>query len=86
MDKGVNMKGEFFSCNCGHHAISVTIDKPLVYIALWCIGFTGIKYSLWEKIKMCYYIFKKGHPYDDAIVLNKDDTNKLINLLNKING
>jgi hypothetical protein len=68
-------ENHIFLCSCGSEGLSVYgikwEDCPIeIEIAFWKYGH-DVPYTLKEKLRAIKYIFKKGHPYEDMVILNE---------------
>lgn len=81
----INMDEEFYICQCGCNAISVCkYDVDEVGITLWKQGYDGNHTSFKNRLRHAWYCLKNGHPYEDYVILNKKETQSLIERLKSI--
>ena len=69
----------FFECECGGEAISfeVDADDPAVYVSLWQRGYHHHPRSLWDRLRTCWRVLRKGRDVSDQIVLSRADAERL---------
>ena len=77
------MKTEIINCECLCHSLHVKVDKEYnsVNLGLWLYGFHDGKLSWNNRFK----VLLNGYADSDLIVLNKEELQKLINVLQKAN-
>lgn len=80
--------GGIFVCNCGSEMLSIEFsddgefkEGDFCSMSMWYYGHTY--YSFFDKIRMCWYIFRHGHPYTDNICFSRKQTKSIKKLLNK---
>lgn len=74
------MDRKFYECSCHSGGILLDFsDKEFdtIEISFWHQGFYGQVLSLKERIRRCWYILRKGTPYTDMMILNKEISRKL---------
>ena len=76
-------------CWCYGHMLEITFERWFadmeaeLIVALWNIGREGEQLGWKEKIRWCWHILKTGMPWNDSVMLKKDDVLKLTDFLNK---
>ena len=70
-------------CSCGSEIISLCKfdNEEEIYLSLYTLGQFSLKPTILERIKYCFYHLKTGKIYTDQIILDKNNTKKLINWL-----
>jgi len=61
---------------CKNEVLAVEVDKELAQIYLSMYRLTR-KSSFLNKLKMIWYIIRKGHPYIDSIILDSNTVKDL---------
>lgn len=81
----------FFRCDCGSHGLTIVKDDefedPLSYqieISLWNMGKFGPRLGFYEKIRWCWAILFGGGPWNDSVILTKEQAVELGEHLIKI--
>ena len=74
-------KRQIFQCECGCHAVFVTNwdDEDMVCFSMWRYGTP--RYSLKERLRAIWYILKRGHPYEDEVILDYPAAQELARFL-----
>lgn len=77
------METSIINCECLCHSLHVKVDKEYnsVNLGLWLYGFHNGKLSWKNRFK----VLLNGYADSDLIVLNKEELQKLINVLQKAN-
>jgi hypothetical protein len=80
------MKELFLPCECGSEILRVVYDEEdkEYYFSFYSIGHTKNN-PLIYKLKMIWRIITKGSPYEDNIILNLNECEKLVNFLDERN-
>lgn len=78
------MNEEFYICECGCDAISVTIDDDYVCLSMWTIEPDSEVFSWKNRIRLIWQIIKRGHPCLDSIILSKDKAKELADEITRI--
>jgi hypothetical protein len=80
---GMKMETSIINCECLCHSLHVKVDKEYnsVNLGLWLYGFHNGKLSWKNRFK----VLLNGYADSDLIVLNKEELQKLINVLQKAN-
>jgi hypothetical protein len=80
---GMKMETSIINCECLCHSLHVKVDKEYnsVNLGLWLYGFHDGKLSWNNRFK----VLLNGYADSDLIVLNKEELQKLINVLQKAN-
>ena len=76
---------QFIICDCNAHGLWVEKfdDVEGVYINLFERGVDGKKLPILERLRWCWRILSKGHPWTDMIVLDKNKQKELGEFLSK---
>jgi len=80
-----NDESIFLMCECYSHALFVEKfhDEPEVSISLFERGYDGKQIGFVERLRWCWRILTKGHPWTDSVILNKDNQKHLSDFLNE---
>lgn len=78
---------EFVICDCGTHAVQVSVFKPenheeSVYLSFWESGH-AIGISWRNRIRCIWHIIRTGTPWEDDVVLSREEATRLSTLLTK---
>jgi hypothetical protein len=75
------METSIINCECLCHSLHIRVDKDYncVNLGLWLYGFHNGKLSWKNRFKVLF----NGYADSDLIVLNKEELQKLINVLQK---
>ena len=80
--------GSIYVCNCGSEALAIEftddedfIEDDFCSMSMWYYGHAY--YTFFEKLRMCWYIFKRGHPYTDNICFSKKQAELIKSALEK---
>ncbi len=75
---------KFFICSCHSHALNLVKfnGEDECYISIWISGHQnpGWKY----KLRQIWHIIKTGTPYEDEVVLPKEEALNLSKYINKL--
>ena len=76
---------KFILCDCKTEGILLSEDKEinLMYLSFFQYSYNPTKMSLYQKLRYCWQVLIKGEPFDDEIVLNKENSRELVKELNK---
>ena len=76
------MKNIYIDCDCHSEIIRVEKHEKEFWFSFWQEGFScKEKYSIFERIKLAFRVFKYGHGYSDMIILSSDKVRNLIEFL-----
>ncbi|NLE03803.1 MAG: hypothetical protein GX638_03235 [Crenarchaeota archaeon] len=76
------MDKTFIECDCGSELLLLDHMKEEKLIALAMYTYSHGRQHPWKwRLGLIQNIFKKGYPYADSIVLNRDEAYKLANYL-----
>ena len=75
-------KEEFYVCVCGCTAISLSRwiydpDDTDINISMWARGLSNRNDSWRERLRHIWHIIRKGHPFEDNVILSKEDARRL---------
>jgi len=82
--------GRVYICSCGAEALAVEFPKDedpemqefdFCNIAIW-ETYHRSNVSFYQRLRYCWRILKRGHPYTDMICLNKSQVRKLTDYMN----
>ena len=74
----------FVECDCKTHLIGIETWDEATCLAFFEMGHCDDGHtSLKEKWRLIRQILKRGHPYLDMVVLNRNTVGKLIGILEK---
>jgi len=89
---------DFIQCECHGEGLIISDDYDIfsdndsfdnihnihymMYIALWSYGQQGKRLGIYQRLRWCWNILKKGLPWCDCVVLHIDALEKLCNSLN----
>lgn len=77
-----DIKMLFIKCCCSEEGLSITEEDGLFEISFWNKGFYDkTKLSLKQKFVWIFQIIFKKVPYNDMVILNKDEAKKLKDFL-----
>jgi hypothetical protein len=78
------MDKKIINCDCLCHSLHIRPDNEskTVDIAFWNYGFNDGKLNWRDRFKILF----DGFAYSDLVVLNKDELNKLIQVLEEVRG
>lgn len=78
-----NDKSIFVKCQCYSEGMSIDYDAQddQYYFAYWKQGMTNQALGWKEKIRHCWNIIKTGKPFNDEVIINQEDANKLSDFL-----
>ena len=81
--KTMTDKSIFIKCGCGGEGMGVDYDAEdkLYYFSYWSCGLSNKPLSWREKIRYCWNVLSKGKAFNDEIILNKEQINKLENFI-----
>lgn len=79
----------YLPCSCGTHMLVVERDEeleneiktPMWYFSFWSRGHDGEKMTWRNRIRTIWQILRKGHPYGDDLVYEKQDLTRLTRFL-----
>lgn len=66
---------KFYECECHTEGIMVSMDDEFdksICMAFFGHGYQGTKFTFFQKLRWCWRILKKGHPYEDEVMFDKD--------------
>ena len=77
------MKKEFILCDCESEILfcSRYPDEDCNYLAIYSYGLIREKPTLWDRLKYCWYHLRTGKKYEDMVILNRENAEKLANWL-----
>ena len=81
------MKNKFIKCACSSELISLEYwpDDKQVYLSIWQRGWgNNNKLTLFERLRWCWQILRKGCPYGDQIILQREEIRELVEHLSEI--
>ena len=83
-----NIEEEFYVCSCGANAISLLRwvgdpDDTDISISMWERGSSGREDSWHERLRHIWHIIRKGHPFEDEVILSQDDALRLLGKLSE---
>ena len=78
---------KFILCDCKTEGILLSEDEEvnLMYLSFFQYGYNPTKMSLYLKLRYCWQVLSKGKPFNDNIILNKENSKELVKELNKFN-
>lgn len=72
---------KYYECDCHHEGIMLRheIDEgfPQLELAFFSFGKVGENISLFERLRWCWYIIRRGFPYCDQIILRQETAREL---------
>ncbi len=76
----------WFMCSCGCKALHVIYDKEdnEVYLSMYGYGTVKRTSSLSYKLGMIWKLLREGTPYEDNLILEMEDVNRLKHLCESI--
>jgi len=83
------MKNNILYIECSCHSHLLTIEReiegvvPMWYVSYWSRGRRGEESGWVNKLRHIYKILKDGSPYNDDIILQKEEMEKLRDYLNE---
>ena len=77
------MKSIFIKCQCHGEGLGVDYDPDddYYYFSYWSNGLSNKNLSWKERLRYCWHILRKGKAFNDEVILNKEDANKLMKFL-----
>lgn len=77
------LQTSFIGCSCGSEIVRVDKDEQdgMTYISIYKFGYNRDLPTLWSKLKYCWHILKTGKIYGDQVVLYKEESDTLKNML-----
>ena len=82
-----SLEEEFYVCSCSATAISLSRykDDPIgeIHISMWEQGISARRDSWWERLRHIWHIIRKGHPFEDYLILSQEDAVSLTSKLNE---
>lgn len=73
----------YIRCDCGSEVLSLLYDSEIKMLELAVYSNSPFM-SLWQKIRYCWHLFVYGRPYNDQIMINKNQIQNLIKFLNSV--
>tara|TARA_R110000824_G_scaffold298350_2_gene486578 strand:- start:355 stop:636 length:282 start_codon:yes stop_codon:yes gene_type:complete len=72
----------FIKCACEGEGMGIDYDSSdgYYYFSYWSYGLSNRKMSWRDKIRYCWQVWK-GKPFNDELMLTKDQASKLENFL-----
>lgn len=74
----------YIPCECGTELLEITKETGYgeIYIAFYSYGHSN-QTGWGNRLKMIWKVLRTGSPYSDNIILNTEETNKLLDFLQK---
>ena len=77
----------YVKCSCYGEGIYVKYEQEdkLYYLSFFSLGYRAGKLSIIDRIRWVWQIFKNGKPFDDQVVLNKNEAKNLADFIRSKN-
>jgi len=78
-----NDKSIFIKCACQGEGMSIDYDSNdnHYYFSYWSYGLSSRKLSWLSRLRYCWEVLWKGKPFNDELILTKEEVNKLENFI-----
>ena len=84
--KDAEIVKEYFICDCHSESLLVEYfaDDKEFYLSIWQRGYASRKYTFLQKLCAIWQIITTGSPFNDQLILNKDEATKLSKFLYRL--
>lgn len=76
------MNDLYVKCSCHSEGFYINYEEEgLYYVSFFSLGYRSGELSFWNKLRWVWHILSKGKPFDDQVVLNKEEAKKIADFI-----